>query len=414
IVLFREAYENCLYPVFEYYGYKLENTEFVAKFISNILAFIPILLYKPQNHNVSDFISILIYVMIYVPTLLGLQYYYVDYASALPYQLAYLLAMCVFFSASRNKSSNKKFSPPSFYISKNMVVSLGVLVLLVTFIVFRNNMQLVSFDSVYDIRTSGTQLADSIPVYSYLYAWMSTVFSPLFVTLGCVKNKKIYIYLGFFMSLVFYMTCGMKSTFFIPLLSLFLYKYLKKDADNFYYIFPLLSIGIAIPYVLYLLFDSRIVEILVGLIIMRTFGISAYLTPIYIDVFNRYPYTYYSHIRIIDAITGMYPFETHSLGNEVNLAYGTADAEAQINANFLVTDGIAAGGIGGIIFITILFYFFLVFINRLCKSDNYYTAIAMLTGAAISLTNNSLFTTLLSSGLLFVICVIRFVKIDSK
>jgi len=414
IVVFRQAYENCLFPVFEYYGYKLENTEYVAELLTNILAFLPILFFKPQNRDVSDFLGILIYVMIYVPTLIGIQYYYVSYSTAIPYQLAYLFAMCLFFSASSNKSSKRKLPPPSFYVSTKAILGLGIIVLLMTLVVFRNNMQLVSFDDVYDLRTSGTQLSESIPVYDYLYAWMSTVFSPFFVTIGCVKNKKSLIYLGFFMSLVFYMTCGMKSTFFIPILSLFFFNYLKKKQDAFYFIFPFLLLGLALPYVLYLSFDSHIVEILVGLIIMRTYGISAYLTPIYIDVFQRYPYTFYSHIRIVDAILGIYPFETHSLGNEVNLAYGTPDIEAQINSNFLVTDGIAAAGIGGIVFISIVFYLFLIYLNRLSKTNNIYTAIAILMGAAISLTNNSLFTTLLSSGLLFVICILRFVKIDFK
>lgn len=412
IILFRRVYEDCLYGVFDYYGFKLENTAFRDEVITNILSFLPILLYRPNNKKASDFVAIMIYVMIYVPSLMSLQYYYTDYSFAIKYQLVYFVGMCLFFLVSKNRRSSYVIKS-SVYVRPKVIVVFSVIIALVTLFVFRGNIKLVSFEDVYGLREAGGGIADSIPLYGYFYQWMSTVFSPVLIGYGCYsKNKKLIIG-GFALALLFYMTCGMKSTLFIPILSYILYKSLEKDKNNIIKIFPWLTLGLAIPYFIYLTFQSRLAEILVGLILMRTYGIAAYMTPIYIDVFQQYPYTYYSHIRIVDAIFGMYPFATHALGMEVNQAYGTVDQGANMNANFMVTDGIAAGGLLGVLFISVLFYFFLIILNRLTNRFEYCFVVSIMTGAVISLTNNSLFTTLLTCGLLVVLLIYKYIKVDS-
>ena len=412
IILFRRVYVDCLYGVFDYYGFKLENTSFGDEVITNILSFLPILLYRPNNKKASDFVAIMIYVMIYVPSLVSLQYYYTDYSFAIKYQLVYLVGMCLFFLVSRNRSSMYVVRS-SVYVHPKIIVVFSVIIALATLIVFRGNIKLVSFEDVYGLRETGSEIADSIPLFGYFYQWMSTVFSPVLIGYGCyIKNKKLIIG-GFALSLLFYMTCGMKSTLFIPILSYVLYKSLDKDENNIVKVFPWLTLGLAIPYFFYLSFQSRLAEVIVGLILMRTYGIAAYMTPIYIDVFQQYPYTYYSHITIVDAIFGMYPFATHALGMEVNQAYGTVDQGANMNANFMVTDGIAAGGLLGVIIISVLFYFFLIILNRLTNRFEYCFVVSIMTGAVISLTNNSLFTTLLTCGLLVVLLIYKYIKVDS-
>lgn len=412
ILLFGRVYEDCLYGKFDYYGFKLENTDFDAKVITYFLAFLPILFFRPQNRKASDFVSIIIYVMIYVPSLISLQCYYVDYSFSVKYQLTYLIGMCLFFVASRSHNSKAFFSTPSCYVRPKQIIVISVIIALITIVVFKGNIKLVSFEDVYGLRETGGQISQSIPLFPYLYQWMSTVFSPALIALGCYKKNKKQVVGGFALALLFYMTCGMKSTLFIPILSYLLYKSLDKDDNNIIKVFPWLTIGLAIPYIVYLFFKSQLAEILVGLIIMRTYGIAAYMTPLYIDVFQKYPYTYYSHIRIVDAIFGMYPFSTYALGTEVNQAYGTVDPEANMNANFLVTDGIAAGGIIGVLIISLFFYFFLIFLNRLTNRFRYCFVVSLMTGAVISLTNNSLFTTLLTCGFLVVILIYRYIKID--
>ena len=410
IFVFRRVYEDCLVAVYGYYGYRLDNTDIAAQWITNFLAFFPIIFYQPKQ-KVSDFISIVIYVIVYVPTLISLQCYYPDYSFSVKYQIAYLFAMCLFFLSSKLHRSSISFSNRHLLKVKPFLV-FGILVFLLTIAIYNTRITLVSFETAYDIRESGGSLANSIPVFGYFYAWMPTVLSPIFVTVGCVRNNKTMIVLGFCMALLYFMTCGMKSAVFIPILSYLLYKGLDKNERMVYKIFPYLTVGVIVPYILFVLFDTPIVSALVGLLLMRTYGISAFLTPIYIDVFQEYPYTHYTHIAIIDAIFGGYPFKTHSLGNEVSQAYGALDAEANFNANFLVTDGIAAGGITGIIIISIIFFLFLILLNQLSTKLRYPVAVSLVTGVSISLTNVSLFTTLLSFGLLFLLVFLRYTNIN--
>lgn len=411
VFVFRAAYENCLCDVYGYYGFKLENKDSFAILLSNIIAFLPILLYRPQR-KVSDFIAIVIYVIVYVPTIISLQCYYRDYSFSLPYQLAYLFATCLFFLASKNIYSFSVFRKNNSLFRVKPFITLGVFVFLFTIVLFNTNIQLVSFDDVYGLRESGSSIANSIPIYDYLYSWMPNVFSPLLVAIGCMRKNKILVIIGFLMAILYYATCGMKAALFIPLVSYLVFKYLERDDDNIKYIFPFLTLGVIIPYYLFVFADSSLVRAVIGLLLMRTYGISAFLTPIYIDVFQEYPYTYYSHVRIVDAIFGMYPFKTHSLGNEVAAAYGAYDAEANMNANFLITDGIAAGGVWGVVFIAIVFYFFLLLLNKLSNRIQYYAAMSMMAGVAISLTNISLFTTILSSGMILLLVFLRYTKIQ--
>lgn len=411
VLVFRRVYEDCLCTVYEFYGYRLDNTDIKAQWITNILAFIPILFYKPQR-KVSDFMAIVIYVIVYVPSVTAIQCYYPEYSFSIRYQLAYLFAMSLFFLSSKVRLSNYCFRKSKYAMKIKPYLLFGGIVFLLTIAIFNTSIQLVSFDDVYDIRQSGNSKADSIPLFNYLYIWMPNVLSPLFVTMGCIKKKRNLVVMGFLMALLYYMTCGMKAAVFIPILSLFLYKSLDKNDKTNFKIFPYLTLGVIVPYILFLLFDTPLVTALVGLLLMRTYGISAFLTPIYIDVFQDYPYTYYSHIGIVDKIFGMYPFQTHSLGNEVALAYGLRDAEANLNANFLVTDGIAAGGIVGIIIISIVFFFFLILMNQLTKKIRYPVAVSLVTGVSIALTNVSLFTTLLTCGMLLLLVFLRLAKIN--
>ena len=48
------------------------------------------------------------------------------------------------------------------------------------------------------------------------------------------------------------------------------------------------------------------------------------------------PHTYYSHINIVNALTGMYPYKD-SIGRAV------MDRDSNANGNFWLMDGIAAG-----------------------------------------------------------------------
>lgn len=414
IYLFRRVYIDYLYGYFGFYGYRLTNQSHISTLITDILLFIPVLYYKAR-YKISDVFSIIIYVMIYVPTLVALQYYYEDYSFIVPYQVLYAFAMILFFFASSNHISNERYRKNKHSIKYNSFILLGLIAILGVFIVFRGNIRLVSFSDVYDLRwSSGDTIADSIPFFGYLYMWMANTLSPLFVALGLLLNNKKYVILGFFMALLYYMTCGMKGTLVVPIIAYIFYKKLD-NPDNMRLVYPVLVLPLIFAYVLLLLFPYEgALGMLISIILMRTYGIASLLTPMYIDVFQTYPYTFYCHVGVINKIFGLYPFDNPSLGTAISEAYGGYDTESVSNSNFLVTDGIAAGGLVGLFVISVLFYFFLCYLNKLSNNYRFNFVISAMAGIIMAFSNVSIFTTILSCGLILLLVFLRYVKFNKQ
>ena len=406
IWVFRQVYVNYLAVSHAHYAYRVENNQPLAVFITNLIAFIPILFYKAEN-KVSDFITIFLYVMVHVPTVIGLQYYYKDYLFVLPYQLSYLFAFIIFYSAGHNRISQRKCPNSKYAISLKYFVAFAVIDILLIIAVFHSRMRLVSFYDVYDLRMDNMDLDPGIPGIGYLMMWMNSII-PLMIAIGCYKNNRKLIILGFSMALVYYMVNAMKSVLFIAVLSYVLYYFVKKWGLKF--VFPLLTVGLHVAYLLMYFMDNEAVAMGISLIMNRTYGIASQITPMYIDVFQSHPYTYLSHVGIVNKITGMYPFGDESLGYAIESLYSGEFSNA--NTNFLVTDGLSSCGIPGIIIISVLFYYLLSHLNRITGRFEFWFVAASIMGAITSIANLSIFTTLLSTGLLFLMFYYRFVKIN--
>ena len=175
-------------------------------------------------------------------------------------------------------------------------------------------------------------------------------------------------------------------------------------------LFPIITFGVLILFLLSLYIDNKLFYFIGTVLFMRTLGVAGWLASGYITVFNSYPFTYYSHIGIVNYFTGMYPFHNPSLGNAVWTIYRGRGVHTNANANFLLTDGFAALGIPGIFLIAVLFYIILVYVNRLSNNHEMPFVMATLTGTVMAVTNVSLFTTILSCGFFLCLLLLRFSK----
>lgn len=414
ILLFRELFEECLVSVYGFMGYRIENNSLSAVWITNLIIVLPILFYAVQA-RISDVFAIVCYVMIYVPTLLGLQYYYPNYFFAFTYQIAYMIGMILFFLVGRNRISHSIVKRGFGRIDKRIYILGGCILMLIFVIVYHGNMRLVSFSDVYDLRSESSDVQSSVPFVGYVAMWMANAFSPLMIALGLEKKNNRYICLGFLMSLVYYMATGMKASVFIPILSFVFYKFFRNNpSKKMLYLYPLLISGLLVVYIVFRFFYGESTKMLIGLLMMRTYGIATLETPMYIDVFQNNPYTYYCHVGIINKIFGLYPFDNPSIGHAISEAYGGYDTESNANANFMVTDGIAAGGVVGIIIISVFAYYLFSFLNKLSNNYRFSFILASLTGIIIGFTNMSIFTTILSAGLFILLLFYRYTSIQKQ
>ena len=405
IISYRMVYENYLVVYQSYsYPYQINNNDSYSIWITNILAFAPVLLYRGKK--ISDIISIFLYVMVYVPTIIGLQYYYKNYDFVLPFQLAYFFAITIFFLASRNRLSCQTLNNAKHSINNKSFILFAVFDILLVVIVFHSRMRLVSFFDVYDLRAEFAQDNNlRIPFIGHLFMWMHSICT-LLIAIGCYKKNKGILALGFLMSLVYYMSNAMKSVLFAAIAAYGLYYLIKKGWIKI--LFPLLITPLIIAYLLVASIGNESINMGVSILLNRTYSISAGLIPLYIDTFQKYPFTYYSHIGIVNSFTGMYPFGNRALGTAV--CEISAGVTSMANTNFLVMDGYAALGLPGIFFISIVIYFLLSYINKVTNRFAFCFVVSSMMGAIMEMSNMSIFTTLLSAGLLFLIVYYRFVN----
>lgn len=411
IYLFRGIYTEYLVPTMGYMGYELNNLSPKDIAICDLLCLIPLLFYSVEV-RLSNFIAIMIYIFMYVPSQIAIQYFW-GCAYHIDYMLAFFVGMILFFVASRNSISKKIYLTKVGKLKLSYFVAFGFVCALTLLFIYRNNLHMVSFADVYDLREENNDLGKDFALAGYFHMWCQNLFSPLLMAVGLYKNNKKYILLGILLSLLIYTSSGLKSSIIMPVVIIGFYYYMKRYmTQSIISFFPLFTLLIGVIYLSSFFFTGSVATMAYSIVFMRSIGIAAELAPCYITVFDSHPYTYYSHVNIINKITGQYPFDNPSIGNAVWDAYSGNDAN-NANANFWLTDGTAAAGVIGVLIISVFFYFLLVYLNKFSNAHDRTTVFSMLIPIIIALTNASIFTTLLSGGLIIGMIILRYCHLSS-
>ena len=142
---------------------------------------------------------------------------------------------------------------------------------------------------------------------------------------------------------------------------------------------------------------------ILSLMFMRTFGTPGLTMAWYQDFFQRNPLTHYSHVTGVNWFV-QYPY-MNPIGIEIGTSY-SGDPTLDANANFWATDGLAASGLIGVVLVSIFCAFlFWVLDSVASKHELPFTAL-LISFTALNLANLSIFTTLLSGGLGFLIVIL--------
>lgn len=405
ILVFRYIYIYYLYKDWEYFGYTLPAHSFFYTILAILISFLPILFYRGLR-SVSSYFSILIYVFGYVPIILTLTFTSRNGSfSQLVFQFFFMLGMISFFlvdalGTQRIKAINVTNKIP--FLAVHIITAFFTIYLVVLFF---NRMALVGFDKIYELRFRNQALSNSGMV-GYLILWLSYCFYPLYFIIGIFTKKKMYIFLGLLGCVFLYAISGSKATLLNPLIITSFYLLMKlKTRFSF---FQLIVIAITGLTALTFIFGG-FMPIVGPLFFMRTLSMPGLLASQYITFFSNHPHTYYSHINFIGKLFDNYPYGTKPLGRVIgNFFYGN---DLNANANFWVTDGVAAMGVPGVILISLLMVIFLLFLKIFFKEENRIFQFMVFTSAIMTMLNVSFFTTLLSGGLFFLILILKFVKI---
>ncbi len=404
VILFDYIWEHFEAVYFAYSGV-IYVADLNHRLVGYFIAIYPILFFKGLR-NASSWVSILLYYFGYVPMIMGLC---LDMplntkVNINAYYVVLSLAMSSFFLADRKKivlikASRKKYSP-------KLLWAVTIFFTIVLFVSFAGNMRLVNFTEIYQLRKENA--SEDISGIGYIYSWCANFFYPFVFCTGLLsKNKKI-ILIGICLFLLLFSIMGQKSDFFAPVILFILYKIVIWVDRNQTNIMAPISIGIlALSVFLLYKVESESVYEIAGLFFSRTLGVSAYHVPMYLNFFENSPYTYFSHINIVNVVTNMYPY-SQSIGQMV------AGDGSNSNAIFWLMDGVASCGVYGVIIISIIVFLFLLFLNGICNERNKYFIYTMMLIPMVALVNVSFFTTVLSKGILFLFLTVWFVDMPLR
>ena len=405
-------YENFVYKLFSYIG----NMDYVEMGMENrilwiLLSVLPFAAYKGLT-KLSSFFSLFLYLFVYLPFVHAIFVAYnISQLQTYSYCLVMMIIMISLFKIGGDWTILRDIVvKPQISLRTIEIITLILTLLYVA--TAHNSMHFVNIftqsGDMYAYREQNSAV-ESLGGIAYVQGWLFGAFYP-FLLVSYLKMKRremaVLPLIGYFLLFAVDMQ---KMTFLMPFALIFMYYIISLNEEkicNYLHSFMMVCILI-ISLVLYIFQEDELVFTLAAIVLLRTVCVAGWLTQFYIHFFNENPYTYYSHINIVNFITEAYPY-SEPLGKVV--AYGSQNA----NANFFLTDGVAACGLLGIIIIGVFFATILMFVNsisaRYKKSDMF----IMFMPTIAYFLNVSLFTTMLSNGLLILILLVACTKNEIK
>lgn len=387
---------------------------FLESLPSYIFCLLPIWFFRGIT-KISTIASVILYIFAYIPIILNLHYSRLNFPEfpVLTCQIILLIFMSLFFLADIFKVPILTKSTFSNYkISFQSLIIITFLSTLYLAIAYGGHMKLANFQDIYALREDNKSITES-GLNGYLLLWTTNVFYPLIFLYGFFSRRPKYIIAICAGYLLTFMMTGQKTNFFMPIILLAFYYLLKIQTKFGIKFFPLIVLSLVfLSFVLLNTSDDSPIFIFKMILFYRTMGVCGSIFGSYVAFFENNPYTYYSHIGIVNKITHSYPYGTTDLG------YVITDGDSNANACFFTTDGIAAYGLIGLIIICLIFFVYLVVLNKIIDSTQNKNLIFLaFVPTLVGLLNVSFFTYLLSKGVFLLIILslfLRFPKIVNK
>jgi hypothetical protein len=266
---------------------------------------------------------------------------------------------------------------------------------------FRGRLHIASIGDVYSVRTPAKQLIQANPTIGYISQFLAIVMNPLLMGYGLVSRRKTLFVLGALGEVLLYSTAALKQQIAAPIGVFILYYSIKRDRGGWA---P--KMGLFLAAILFVLttvaigLKPGVIFNLASVVIVRTFTIPGAEMAEYQHFFETFPHTYLGHVAGFKLLFPN-PYIL-SLGEEVSSFYGMTGKYGLTNANasFFAMDGIGGFGLPGILLMGILCALVFWLLDSCARKYPLKFSVPVLVMITMSLTNVSLFTTLLGNGLI--------------
>jgi hypothetical protein len=388
------GYVTFVHRNYDYAGFNLVEPFRVGVLLAAVgLAMAPLTAYRGAR-AISSVVAAIIYYILYVPIIMtfALASEAPDYAVVL-IEVNFAAGMTLLFLVDRFRlvlpRAIKLRLAPSL-----LTLMLALAGCVYIYALYRGNLRFASYDEVYEQRFANAALGASV-VASYLSAWFANAVLPVCLAYGTVQRRWLPFLAGSAGCLMVYMATAAKSVLLFPVMSVGLA--LVLNPQRVARAFEWLGLSLVLVMVASLPLGMNSFN---ALFWMRTVGNSGSLTLHYFNFFAEHPKTYFTHINVINKLTGLYPYGDDIVGQVVGRYYWTDETCA--NASFWATDGIAALGLPGILVSSLLLAGILAVLNALVTRANILFALIALIPFISSLLNTSLFSSMWTGGGFFV------------
>jgi hypothetical protein len=269
--------------------------------------------------------------------------------------------------------------------------------------VLHSHLHIVSFADIYDQRNSVKDVSEGTAV-SYALMGLTGAFNPFLMGFGLYYRRYWLLLTGIVGQLLVYSALGTKgsilSIIFIP----GVYAVFKVGRSPFGLKVPFGFLAVLAGLCLSLVavgYDPNPIHFLVlFVILMRTLPMGGLVTAWYYNFFQQNPVTYYSHV------TGVNWFVHYPYANFIGLEIGSfyqSGSDLDATAHFWATDGLEAMGLSGVLLISVFCTLVFWALDSAARRHDPRLSALIATYAAYNFANISIFTTLFSGGLVFLV-----------
>lgn len=388
----------------DYLGFWYVGTDAWRLGTTYVLAMLPLLLLSTRVERFSTFIHWIIYFFVYVPAVLipvlqGLT----DDVMTLAFTIFVSFLVIVGFPRLPALQHRRRFSRRTFWLA---FTSVYAVLLAYALFVFRDHLSLANLYDVYGQRSIASDVATGTLV-GYATGILSGSLNSFLLAIGLVQRRKAMFALGALGQVVVYATFALKAVVFsVAVMVLFYFVLFRPGRVAIWKLGAIVCATIVLPLLLLWAVEvenSPLLEYIAAMVFMRTYGMVGSLTGLYYEFFSFNPLTYFSHINVVGLFVE-YPYDLSP--GEVVGRHLNSDMNA--NANFFATDGVASAGLVGVLLTGLIAGAIFRAIDSLLARPAWRLLCIASPAVAMSLANTSVFTTLLTGGLIFLIVVCHF------
>lgn len=402
---FHYAYVTFISPIYAYAYYIYNNPSILSILITYLFLIYPLIFYK-NRPTASYYGVIFIYILCYLPGQLMLVFMWkYSFYELFLIQIIFMISMSMLFFISTKVIKNISINSNKILPSKKIHLIISILTIISIFLIiitYYKYMRIVSFSDVYELRFETNSIETSF-VIDYMLLWLTFVLIPYFFAIGIINKNKRYILIGLFSSLVIYASTGAKIALMMGAL-IFTVNFIFKRKGDFLANILLYS-AVFMLFIIIFVPDDMPWIYLKAMTFIRIFGTPGWMLVTYYEFFSEHGYTFYNHINIIKFLFENYPYGDYSLGQMIGIEY-SGSSDANFNANFWASDGIAALGIWGILIATFFLSLFLFLLNNVSRHYNSHFLCLFLVGYWQVLLNVPFMTSLLSGGGLLILILL--------